>query len=272
MSVLISRMAANGDVLVASAVIPALKEKHPGHPIYFATNCPHTLMHNPYIDYLVSSDAVNEKFEYKYDLNDAYEKRPNCNMLQAYADVADVDVNKCKMYICCERVDKPLLNKYVVIHAGNTEWVGRNWSKEGWKEVALKLHDTGYQIVCVGQGKDYFVPCDVDVRNATTVGQLATIIKDAKMFVGIDSLPMHIAQAVNTPGVAFFGSIDPKTRIINENMQAITANNLACLGCHHRKPVPSYVTNTCETGLFECERNITVNDISDKIHSILSSF
>lgn len=265
MSVLISRTAANGDVLVASAVVPAIREKHPGHPVYFATSCPHTLMHNPHIDYLVSSESSLEEFEFKYDLDNAYENKPDCNILQAYADVAGVDVKKCKMYMACDRVDKPLINDYVVIHAGVTDWVGRNWLSNCWKELALRIHDAGYQIICIGGDKDAFVPCDVDVRNLTTVNQLATIIRDAKLFIGIDSLPMHIAQAVNTPGVVFFGSVKPETRIINENIKPVTAKNLACLGCHHRKPVPTFVTKECETGLLECEKHVTVDDLWDQV-------
>ncbi len=72
-NILISRTAANGDVLVASAIVPAIKNKYPGHPIYFATACPQTLINNPYIDYLVAPEAKLEKFEIHYNLDDAYE-------------------------------------------------------------------------------------------------------------------------------------------------------------------------------------------------------
>lgn len=269
-NILISRTGSNGDVLVASAIIPAIREKHPGHPIYFATGCPQTLMHNPHIDYLVSPEAMLEDFEIHYKLDNVYENKPNVNILQAYADVAEVDVKKCKMYMMCERVDMPLFTNYVVIHAGVTAWAGRNWIAERWSEVALKLHNTGYQIICVGDGHDRFVPCDVDVRKKTTVNQLATIIRDAKLFIGIDSLPFHIAQAVNTPGVVFFGSIKPETRIVNPNMTPVTAKNLACLGCHNRKPAPTFATNDCEAGTLICETDVSVDDMWEKISLSLS--
>lgn len=165
MKILVRREAARGDVLVASAVVPALKKKYDGCKIAFYTKCPSVLTKNIYIDFVTdSSDILEEEFDLRIDLDMAYENRPTTHVLQAYADVAQVPIEDCKLYIHCERVNMPLFNNYVVIHAGITNWVGRNWSNEGWRSLALQLHDKGYQIVCVGAGGDRFVECDVCMR------------------------------------------------------------------------------------------------------------
>ena len=91
----------------------------------------------------------------------------------------------------------------------------------------------------------------------------------AKAFVGIDSLPMHIAQAFDVPGVSFFGCILPETRLYSKNMQGITAVDLPCLGCHHRKPAPSTVTQICDTGTLDCIKNVTVDDMWRKVKNML---
>lgn len=269
MLVLVRREAARGDVLVAAAVAPALKKKY-NCEIAFYTKCPSVLYGNKHIDYLGDSDDfLNRPFDIVVDLDLAYERRPDCNILQAYADVAGVAREDCELFIHCAPVNMPLFLNYVVIHAGVTNWVGRNWHHDRMLELALKLHDHGFQIVCVGAGDDKFVPCDADVRNRATVHEVASIIQGAKLFIGIDSLPMHIAQAVKTPGVIFFGSIRPETRLLNENMKAVVARDLKCLGCHHRKPAPSTVTNTCETGTLDCENLVSVDQMFERISNLI---
>lgn len=260
-NILVRRHAANGDVLVAAAIVPALKKKYPNSTIYFETKCPQVLIYNPHIDYITEEEPQGVTFNYMVDLDLAYERRPFSNILQCYADEAGVDAKDCELSLYEARVVKPLLNGYVVIHAGRTNWAGRNWHQDRWRELALRIHDSGHQIICVGRSGDHFVPCDVDCREKTTIHELATIIKDAKLFVGIDSMPFHISQATKTPGVAFFGSIKPELRIINDNITPCTAKDLGCLGCHHRRPAPSVVTNECETGTHDCENLVTVDDM-----------
>lgn len=45
----------------------------------------------------------------------------------------------------------------------------------------------------------------IDLSGKTTLKQLAAISKRATIFFGVDSAPMHIAAAVNTPVVSLFG-------------------------------------------------------------------
>lgn len=281
-NILVKRTAAHGDVLMAAAVVPALKKKFPGANVYFSTGCPNILLGNPYIDGImhlvegdgntgVKTDEEDENLQndvdndlsiqYACDLDMVYERRPFTNILQAYADECGVPVSDCRLTMDLKSVNKELFKNYVVIHAGKTNWIGRNWHQKSFEELALKIHEAGYQVICVGNQNDSFVPCDADARGITTLQELATIIHDAKLFVGIDSLPFHIAQATKTPGVVFFGSIDPKSRIVNDNMTAVTAKNLACLGCHHRKAAPSTWTYECETATLDCENLVKVNDM-----------
>lgn len=98
--------------------------------------------------------------------------------------------------------------------------------------------------------------------------QLAFIIQNALAFVGIDSFPMHVAQTFNVPGVCFFGSIKPESRIIRPNMKGVTAH-LPCLGCHHRKPAPCTATAECERGIAECINQVSVDDMLQEINKIL---
>lgn len=269
-SILLRRSGANGDVLVAAGVAAALKKKYKGCNILFQTDCPIILLGHPYIDRVLSQEQISERqFQLFYDLDMVYEYRPATNVLNAYAEYVGVKREDCSICISTESFEVP--NDAIAIHAGNTLWSGRNWQLDSFVEVANKLREQGYKIVCVGSKSDNLVSsCDIDLRGSTNFAQLAHVLKSCKLFVGIDSLPMHIAQAVRTPGVCFFGSISPTTRIYRNNMYGVAAN-IPCIGCHHRKPVPCVFTNTCEIKDEQCITLVTPEMILDKIETVIGS-
>ena len=269
MKILVNRMGARGDVLAATGILPALKKKYPDSKVDFKTDFPDILYNNEYIDRLIF-EAPPTDYDLYIDLDMSYENRPTENIMDVYADVAKVDVADCKTYINCSQVNKELFKDYVVVHAGNTNWAGRNWIPSRFKELGIKIHNSGHQIICVGSQDDNFVPCDSDTRGKTTIGQLATIIKDCKLFVGIDSLPMHIAQVFNKNGVVFFGSIKPETRIYTKNIKTVNDTSLPCIGCHHKK-MSAINTTDCMTQTLDCEKNIGVETMWKVVDQLLSN-
>jgi len=264
--ILIQRKGAHGDVLVAGYVASALKKKYPRCEITFYTECPQVLEDNPSIDKVFSGGIPEKHYDVIYNLDLVYEYRPYANILETYADAVGVRQSDCTPFIHVNKY-RNLPAKYVVIHAGKTAWAGRDWDK--FEELSNRIIDSGKQVVCVGREGDQKVPCHLDLRGKTTIAQLASVIEQAELFVGIDSLPMHVAQAVNTLGVCFFGCVQPEFRIYRNNMKGVTAHNLACLGCHHRRPVPSVVTNTCETKNLECISLVTLDQFWAEIQRVL---
>lgn len=266
--ILLKRHSSHGDVLIAAAVAPALKKQYPDCQITFRTMCPEVLRNNPYID-IVETTAKEDHFEVVYAMDLVYEQEPKTNILEAFADFAGVQKQDCKLFIKPEVV-KELPENYAVIHSGKTKWVGREWSPTKFEIVANKLRKLGMPVVCIGLLGDHKINCDLDLRGKTTIAQLAYIIERSQIFIGIDSFPMHIAQALDTPGVCFFGSIDPKTRIISSKMHAVVADRLPCLGCHQRKPPPSFVTTSCETQLQDCINNVSIERFMQEITKVLN--
>lgn len=261
--ILIKRDAANGDVLVAAGVSHALKQKYPDAEIHFCTGCSKVLLENPYIDKIIDQfEAFSNLHKYQrvIELDGAYERRPNVHIVQAYADEAGIKVEDMKYYVHCanEILEYQLPKDYIVIHAGVTNWVGRNWNTKGFEDVAQKLLDKGENVICIGKGADRLVPCTLDLRSSITFFEMNKVIQDAKMFIGIDSMPMHVAQILDVPGVCFFGSIDSTYRIYNTKMKAVHANRkeVPCLGCHHRRLPPCTTLQICETGNLDCENKV----------------
>lgn len=270
--ILVQRKGANGDVLVATSILPGLREKYPDAKIDFHTVCPKVLIDNPYIDEVVSKTRADAtSYHLRYNLDYAYERMPLVNIRESYGIESNIEPQD--PFIGYSAVEGLPDDPYVVIHAGKTAWVGRNWSG-GVEFIPLSSmieKQLGYKIVWVGVEGDNGLHGPYDFRGKTDFQQLATIMKNAALFVGIDSFPFHVAQAVNTPGVTFFGSILPETRIYRENMNAVTAESLKCLGCHHRKVAPATVTDECETGTLECETMVTLSKFYGKVKEKLCS-
>lgn len=266
-TIAIKRRGANGDVLAAASVCPALKKKYPGCKIIFTTECPEVLQGNPYIDKIIPEEQLSERlFQVFYNLDLVYEYRPYTPIIEAYADAVGVKVEDCKNHLIHKDFQ---VDPGIVIHAGKTNWVGRDWPLENFAAIAQKFIDEGEKVTCIGRGGDGLVPGN-DMRGKTSIPEMAGIIKNAKLFIGIDSLPMHIAQTFDVPGICFFGCIDPALRIYSDNMSGIKAANLACLGCHHRKPPPTTVTAQCETGTLDCIKKVGVEQMWSAINGLLN--
>jgi ADP-heptose:LPS heptosyltransferase len=265
----IKRDAAFGDVLIAAAVAPALKKKHPGASIIFNTNCHEVLKDNPFIDRVVFEEQISERsFQILYNLNFAYEYKPTTNILQAYAESVGVNRSDCSLFLKTEPIEG-LPENFIVVHAGKTAWVGRDWSPMKFDVLAKRLRKDDYKVVCVGTGYDHLVSSDLDLRGKTSVNQLAYVMQKATAFVGIDSFPMHVTQVFDVPGVCFFGSIKPETRIISNKMIPVVAQGISCLGCHHKQPAPCTVTNQCETVTQDCINLVGIDQMFKKVKMIL---
>ncbi len=99
--------------------------------------------------------------------------------------------------------------RYVVIHRESND-TAKDWVSEKWKDLADIIRDRlGLPIVEVGAGKSSISPLGdrVDLVNKLPILQTAEVIRRAALFVGIDSGPAHLANAVRTPGVVLLGRL-----------------------------------------------------------------
>lgn len=274
-SILVCRLEANGDVLLASAVLPALRKKHPYATITFATACGNVLAHNPHLKNTIQFNHWLQASQYQLvvNLDMVYEYHPKKNVLDAYAEAAGVNRKDCVPFIHTQVPKIELPNEYAVIHVKNEtgfSWVGRYWNNDRFADIAERLRRRGMKIVCVGSTSDAAMPADLDLRGKTSISELAHIVKHAKLFIGTDSMPMHIAQIFNVPGVAFFGSVLPEYRIFSQKMVPVNARHLPCIGCHHRKPTPCIGTHECERHDLACETEVTADIFWQSVELVLS--
>jgi lipopolysaccharide heptosyltransferase II len=104
------------------------------------------------------------------------------------------------------------------IHPGSGTWV-KHWQEEKWAQVADTLTEQiGAQVVFSGGAHeaplirrivDLMKQPAILTAGETAIGTLAALFQRAKVVLGPDSGPLHLAVATGTPTVTLFGPADP---------------------------------------------------------------
>lgn len=109
------------------------------------------------------------------------------------------------------------VEKYIVVQP-TSRWFFKCWSEEKFAAVLQGLHADGHTIVLTSgpDSKELAMVSTilehltakervVSLAGKLTLNQLAALIDRAELFIGVDSVPMHMAAALHTPCVALFG-------------------------------------------------------------------
>lgn len=111
-----------------------------------------------------------------------------------------------------------LLSPYILIHPG-ARWPFKCWDDDKMAEVINHLLSEGYHIVLTASPDTHELaiiqslmanfPESQDkltvLAGKLNLRELAVVIAQARLFIGVDSAPMHIAAALGTPIVSLFG-------------------------------------------------------------------
>jgi len=278
-NILVIRNQAKGDVLLTTPIIAALKRKYPLSQIIVQTGCPDIFKENKFITSIVPAsvpiDLNRGVFDVVFNLDNSYERKPYTHLVDAYAETCKLtedEYDKSELILYTEPPYFSLPRKYVVLHPGHTAWVGRNWTPNRWGEIAKRLKKEDYRVLLVGDRNspqiNLYSDNILDLRGKTSIHSLAHIMKNAKFFIGIDSMPFHVAQSQNTPGVVFFGCILPELRIVRDNMTAVNAIELNCIGCHHWQTAPRNCCPSCLRKEQDCVSNVTVDRMWKEIKKL----
>jgi len=108
---------------------------------------------------------------------------------------------------------------FVQVHPGS-RWLFKAWPAAPMAAVVDHIASCGFAVVVTGApdareralSAETIAACAaatrarvVDLTGALTLSELAAVTARARLFVGVDSAPMHIAAAMGTPAVALFG-------------------------------------------------------------------
>lgn len=242
--ILIRRADAWGDVLLLTPIVRSLRAQRPLSPIWIETNCGEVFRGNPYVAryerrIAPSTDCLS------IDLNGSYEAMTGISILDAYAHFVrvhlggeftlhnrgleifpnDTEQNKAHVQMPGE--------KWVAVHAGPVCWRSKEWGIDRFHALTKALLDRGYKVALVGSSRTAHLAHTLDFRGLTTVHEMAAIILRSDLFIGLDSFPLHVAQAVGTPSIGLFGITTSSFILTAQNAYGVNSKAESA-GLRHR--------------------------------------
>lgn len=258
--IILKRNAAWGDVLLTTPIIRAFKAKHGVANIQVETICPEVFNGNPDVQFVSRQITTTARDAETHNLNGISEMSPGIHIVDAYAACVGLKGGEydkvTKLYVPQGDVEwaerQTAGAKWVAIHPGPTSWPCKNWPFDRWTPVIDAIRGMGFSVALVGNDSLPFISSDADYRKKTNVGQLGALIGRCGLFIGVDSFPIHVAQAVGTPVVGVFGVTDPKLILTDGSRWVAACSDPAhpATGLRHKKPGLSRVdhpSNPMET-------------------------
>ncbi len=133
-----------------------------------------------------------------------------------------IDVEPCYKLIPPQTENTSLLPanlKYAVLHCC-PQWTYKQWTSENWVNVAKYLLSLGITpVFSGGNAPDELAYIEnlisqlpetaINLAGKTSLAELTEIIKNAQLFIGVDTGATHLAAATGIPVIALFGATNP---------------------------------------------------------------
>lgn len=163
-------------------------------------------------------------------------------------------------------------DELIAIHPGASS-PSKLWMSDRFAEVADRLQEWNYKVILVSGPQDIATgqavlkamrwPA-VDACGQTTVRELASLFKKAKLLISNDSGPVHVAVGVGTPVISIFGRSQPglsktRWRPLGEKDIALQKD----VGC------PVCLADDCQIH-FECLKALSVEEVLAAARQILA--
>lgn len=134
--------------------------------------------------------------------------------------------------------------EFIVFHIGSSKFPRAYHSERFGKCADEIMKEYSIKIALIGDKNDkeyidsFMNECKdaVNLLGKTKLRELPSLLSKAKLFVGNDSGPMHIASAVKTKVVAVFGPGSPNktSPFMDETLFRIVYQNFPCSPCRQR--------------------------------------
>jgi heptosyltransferase I len=158
------------------------------------------------------------------------------------------------------------------LHPG-ARWASKLWPPASWARLAEWFHAQGFQVAITGSRADRELVAEIasqcrtprlNLAGATSLAQLAAVLRKARLAVSTDTGAMHLAASLGTPVAALFGPTAPwRTGPFGEGHQVVRLD-LPCSPCFKRQCPSPRCLNDLYPAMVKaaCEKILSVRAIS----------
>ncbi|MHB8301667.1 MAG: glycosyltransferase family 9 protein [Acidobacteriaceae bacterium] len=169
---------------------------------------------------------------------------------------------------------EPVLGKPLLACSVGTKVQAKDWGGENWRSVmnALAAELPQHALVLVGASEEIAVSefaaaawagRSINLCGKLTPRESAAVLARARLFLGHDSGPMHLAASVGTPCVAVFAARNlPRVWFPWGEQHRVVYRQTDCAGCD---------LETCVEQKKKCLTSITPAEVLASVHRVLSA-
>ena len=149
------------------------------------------------------------------------------------------------------------------------QWPTKNWPLEHLARLCDILAGRNIRVLITGteeeKGLSHRLLDQTKSKPAVLVGKtdilaLAALIKRCRVYITPDSAPLHIAAAMQTPVICFFGPTDSKRHLPPGKNIVVFEKKPVCSPCYKSE---------CRIKTHVCMRDITPEEVAQKVEQLL---
>ncbi len=155
--------------------------------------------------------------------------------------------------------------------AASIKWQSKNWPVEYIARLCDLLASQNIRTLITGMEKDKLLVGQllaatkskpVNFVGRTDILQLAALIERCSVYITPDSAPLHVAAAMRTPLIAFFGPTDSRRHRPPARDMIVLERKLACAPCYSPQ---------CLILTHACLREITPEEVVRKVIELIQT-
>lgn len=158
--------------------------------------------------------------------------------------------------------------EFAIINPGTT-WETKRWHEDKFAELALRLIERVPLVITWGDAKEKTQAETIVTRVGsgamlappTTLPELGALIARARLFIGNDTGPMHLAAGLGVPTLAVFGATDPVRNGPYGDLHRVVTEDLDCRPCW---------SASCSRGDTACLAQLTSSRVLAEAESMLN--
>ncbi|WP_320041293.1 glycosyltransferase family 9 protein [uncultured Desulfobacter sp.] len=182
------------------------------------------------------------------------------------------------------KIQSLLPDKFYIIFPGAGRKY-RQWPADNFVRLVDKISKkiSVTPVICGGPGEEslgHYIALNlkrhsVNLVNKTSLQELVQLVRDSMFVVANETSAVHIAAAVNTPSICILGGghferfVPYKIETSETRIPIVVVKSQRnCFGCDWRRPC---IGEKNETSVVHCIRDISVNQVWEKMRIIINS-